>query len=99
MQPSIPNKNWPYKESCHLTADTEKELYVFAVGVLGLKRSWFQSHPTHPHYDLTRNKRTLAVKNGAVEIVGLFRTKPRKNDRLKKEGNKKCSMQMNYRKD
>ena len=68
IQTTIPNKNWPYKEGCHLMADTERELHGFAVSVLGLKRNWFQSHTKYPHYDLTRNKRRLAIKHGAVEI-------------------------------
>ena len=62
----IRNKNWPYKEACHLVADTRRELHVFAQSI-GLKRSWFQSN-TMPHYDLTKNKRRLAIRKGATEI-------------------------------
>lgn len=51
--------------SCHLTADTEAELHAFARSI-GLRRSWFQDHPIHPHYDLTKRKRELAVEKGAV---------------------------------
>lgn len=51
---------------CHLTADTIEELHDFAKKI-GLSQSWFQNHIKHPHYDLTSNKRELAIKNGARE--------------------------------
>ena len=57
---------WPYREFCHLTADTLTELHEMA-DKIGLKRSWFQPHRSYPHYDLTKNKRAQAVKAGAVE--------------------------------
>lgn len=53
-------------ESCHMAADTLSELHTFAIR-LGLKRSWFQSK-THPHYDLTPNKRALALRRGAHKL-------------------------------
>ena len=62
------SKKWLYKESCHLIADSIGELHEFAMW-LGLKPSWFQNHPRLPHYDLTQNKRRLAVKKGAIEIT------------------------------
>lgn len=62
---------WPYDEACHLMADTDDELHAFAAR-LGLKRAWAQTmnHPRqhYHHYDLTKNKRALAVKLGAIEI-------------------------------
>ena len=37
---------WPYTQACHLFTDgSEEELHVFAEK-LGLKRAWFQRHPT-----------------------------------------------------
>ena len=66
MMTCIRNRNWPYKEVCHLVANTRRELHVFAQSI-GLKRTWFQNK-TMPHYDLTRNKRRLAVRQGAIEI-------------------------------
>jgi len=42
-------------------------LHLMAVKI-GLKRAWFQSHPTLPHYDLTPSKRALAVRYGAIAI-------------------------------
>jgi len=60
---------WRFKSACHLLADDIKELHKFAQR-LGLKRSWFQSGKgKSPHYDLTANKRKLAVKLGAVELT------------------------------
>lgn len=53
-------------EWCHMTADTLEELHAFAER-LGLKKAWFQDHKRHPHYDLTRNKRAMAVRFGAKE--------------------------------
>ena len=66
LSPCLPNKNWKYHFSCHLIADSLTGLHSFAVR-LGLKTSWFQKN-TIPHYDLTANKRRLAVKLGAIEI-------------------------------
>lgn len=63
IMPCVPNKNWKYTRGCHLVADTVAELHSFAA-VLGLKREWFQNKRI-PHYDLTPNKRRLAVKLGA----------------------------------
>jgi len=66
MMTCIRNRNWPYKECCHLIADTRRELHVFAQSI-GLKRTWFQNK-TMPHYDLTKSKRRLAIRRGAIEI-------------------------------
>ena len=65
--PCIPNKNWQYKKSCHLIADTEKELHEFALSI-GLKRSWYQGNSSISHYDLTASKRVQAVRGGARQI-------------------------------
>lgn len=59
----LPSTKW-----CHMTADTKTELHKFAIEI-GLKRSWFQDHPTLWHYDITPNKRKLALREGAVEIT------------------------------
>ena len=63
------NRNWPYKQSCHLVADTIEELYLFGV-LMNLKPEWFQNKPELPHYDLTKGMRRKAVKLGAIEIGG-----------------------------
>jgi hypothetical protein len=51
----------------HMVADTVAELHDMADAV-GLKRSWFQDHPRHPHYDLCLANRAKAVRKGAAEI-------------------------------
>lgn len=66
LLPCVTNKNWKYNHCCHLVADSLAELHAFAA-CLGLKREWFQNK-TMPHYDLTRNKRKLAVELNAIEI-------------------------------
>ena len=63
----LPNKNWRWKKSCHLFADSVNELHTFAKQI-GLKRSWFQKNATLPHYDLTQTKRKRAILAGAVEM-------------------------------
>ena len=60
----VPTKRWRYGSSCHLFADTEAELHVFA-RELGLRREWFQPPSWLPHYDLTAGMRVLAVERGA----------------------------------
>jgi hypothetical protein len=52
--------------SCHLYADTLEELHAFAAR-LGMKRAWFQDRGRLPHYDLALQRRTLAVRLGAIE--------------------------------
>lgn len=68
MLPCQPNAHWPYPQACHLVADSLEELHEFAVGVLSLRRGWFQKHPRMPHYDLVASKRALAVLRGACEV-------------------------------
>lgn len=54
---------------CHLITDASdlRELHDFAVSI-GLKRTYFQDIPGHPHYDVTEGRRRRAVEAGAVEI-------------------------------
>lgn len=35
---------------------------------IGIKREWFQDHEVHPHYDVSKAKKKLAIKLGAIEI-------------------------------
>ncbi|MDQ6806250.1 MAG: DUF4031 domain-containing protein [Actinomycetota bacterium] len=52
----------------HLQADALDELHAFAVR-LGMRQQWFQSKPGRPendHYDLTRERRELAIELGAI---------------------------------
>lgn len=70
---------WRLGPSCHLIADNLFELHSFAEKV-GMDRARFQiSNSGIPHYDLTREKRRLAVKLGAIELSNReFVTKMRK---------------------
>lgn len=81
----IVNRKWKFPEACHLIADTETELHKFADGI-GLKREWFQKG-TLPHYDLTKNKRILAVRKGAKEINRLELTVHIENHRNRNRNN------------
>ncbi len=75
MQSCLPNKNWRYRKVCHMTADTIEELYEMA-SLIGLKKEWFQNiNKRHPHYDLTPNKRKLAIKYGAIQLIKYFKRK------------------------
>lgn len=61
-------KEVPYaRQWCHLYADSLEELHEFASRI-GMKQEWFQGLPDHkfPHYDLTKSRRTLAIRNGAI---------------------------------
>lgn len=53
---------------CHMVADTLEELHAMAHR-LGLRREWFQDSSGHPHYDVSKSKRALAVSLGAVQIT------------------------------
>lgn len=53
----------------HMASENLEELNKMAVK-LGL-RKWFQDHPTHPHYDISKGKKAEAIKLGAIEINGL----------------------------
>ena len=66
MTVCLRNRNWPYNQACHMTADSVEELHYFA-GRLRLKPAWFQNKHELPHYDLTKGMRRLAVKLGAIE--------------------------------
>jgi hypothetical protein len=52
---------------CHMVADSLDELHAMAERI-GVKRRWFQSRVSLPHYDICKSKRALAVKYGAKEI-------------------------------
>lgn len=56
------------KRWCHMFADTLDELHEMAAAV-GMKRAWFQNHPSLPHYDLVPSRRQRAVALGAQEVT------------------------------
>jgi len=69
---------WPFRGMlmCHMWADTDAELLAMA-DTIGVQRKWIQGHPTLSfgkhrnaswvHFDIAKSKRSLAVKNGAIE--------------------------------
>lgn len=60
-------KRWGTKWS-HMWCDGDlEELHQMAES-MGLKRAYFQNKKGFPHYDIIPSKRTLALKNGAVEM-------------------------------
>lgn len=62
-----PKSAWNYHSFCHLTADSTEELLNFGERI-GLRKEWLQiSNNGTPHFDLTLNKRKLALKYGAKE--------------------------------
>ena len=53
----------------HLSADTTEELLNFAIRDLGLKGEWIQNRGTwKEHFDVSKSKRDVAVKKGAVSM-------------------------------
>jgi len=58
-----------YCDGIHLVGTDESELHQFAESV-GMKRGWFQNHPTHPHYCiLSRQIRKAAFAAGAQSVT------------------------------
>lgn len=72
----VDEARYPFKGQmyCHMMSDLPNmeagliELHAFAAR-LGLKRSWFQPHKRHPHYDIAPSKRAAAVRMGAIEVT------------------------------
>lgn len=63
-----PIRQHPSGPWCHMATDDDLDELHEVAAQIGLKRSWFQDHPDHPHYDLRPSKRVLAVQAGAVEV-------------------------------
>lgn len=56
---------WRGNTWCHLVADSLSELHETARR-LGLRREWFQSAASYPHYDLTTQTRARAIELGVL---------------------------------
>ena len=52
---------------CHMLSESIEELHRMA-DIIGVKRKWFQSKASTPHYDICLAKKKQALINGAVEI-------------------------------
>lgn len=64
--PHMPHRTWLMS---HMFAVDLEELHAFAAKI-GCERSWFQCLPKASwcHYDVTKSKRELALRNGAEEV-------------------------------
>lgn len=62
---------WRKTYWCHMFADSINELHYFA-DQMGMKRDWFQPDIRLPHYDVSVNKRQIAVRLGAIEVDRRF---------------------------
>jgi hypothetical protein len=60
---TVPMGQFRRMKMSHMIADTIEELHEFAARI-GMARAWFQGD----HYDVSKAKRDLAIKLGAVPI-------------------------------
>jgi hypothetical protein len=60
------SKEFRWKKSCHMYADTLEELHAMALRI-GMRLAWFQDDKRLAHYDLVPARRVKAVQFGAVE--------------------------------
>lgn len=51
----------------HMASPNIEELHRMAASI-GIARKWFQNHAKHPHYDICKSKKQLAISLGAKEI-------------------------------
>lgn len=63
----VDSANIPFKRMimCHMIADTLEELHHMA-DIIGMKREWFQSNASFPHYDIPLKRKEVALKHGAI---------------------------------
>jgi len=75
-------RRWGHSWS-HMWTDADpQELHLMA-NRLGLKRSYYQEHSILKHYDVTPNKRTLALQHGAIEMTAKSAIKELLRERIK----------------
>jgi hypothetical protein len=63
--------------ACHLTVHGPIEALHNFAAKLGMRRSWFQDHRVHPHYDLTSQRREAALALGARFVPAKTQAKVR----------------------
>ena len=66
----IDNAYLPFRRMvmCHMIADTTEELLEMA-DKIGVARKWIQDAGGHQeHFDICKEKRLLAVQEGAIEV-------------------------------
>lgn len=51
----------------HMASPDLEELHKMAEAI-GIKRKWFQDHEKHPHYDISKGKKQIAILMGAEEV-------------------------------
>jgi hypothetical protein len=51
----------------HMGSPDVEELHKMA-DKIGVSRRHFQNHELHPHYDICKSKKALALKHGAEEV-------------------------------
>ncbi|MFZ1343591.1 DUF4031 domain-containing protein [Thiothrix eikelboomii] len=76
---------WNGMIMCHLIADDIVELHSLAISI-GLEVNWFQNKK-YPHYDISLEKKKMAIKKGAIEIA--------KKDAIKMLNGQQFNIQLN----
>ena len=72
---------------CHMIADTDDELIAFAKSI-GLKEVYWQYKGTYKsHFDISKSKKELALKNGAqlIDRRMLVKILNKKKQEIKKD--------------
>lgn len=66
----VDESTYPYGRMlmCHMLADSLDELHAMAAQI-GIARRHFQGHGSHPHYDICKSKRALAIGFGAKQVT------------------------------
>jgi len=51
---------------CHMIADTPDELHAMAERI-GMRRTWYQTRASFPHYDVAKGRREATIEAGAID--------------------------------
>lgn len=65
----IDSANLKYRNMimCHMIADSYEELHDMAQKI-GMKKAWFQSNASFPHYDVCLMRKKKAIQYGAIQL-------------------------------